>query len=70
MATLRRVANVLVFGGWMLPALLARLVPARLGPEGGADAGRPFMVIAGVWAFLAVVYGVVLAARMRRGIAS
>lgn len=67
--TLRAVANAILFAGWMLPAILARLVPARLGPDVGARAASLFNVVAGVWAFLAVVYGSVIAMRMRRGIA-
>lgn len=66
---LRSIANAILFAGWMLPAVLARLVPARLGPDIGGQAAGMFNIVAGTWAFLAVVYGSVIAVRMRRGIA-
>ena len=64
--TLRAVANTILFAGWMLPAILARLVPARLGPEVGDEVARMFNIVAGLWAFLALIYAGVLASRMRR----
>ena len=65
---LRQVANSIVFGGWAVPALLARCAPERFGPDRGEQAARLFNMVAGGWAFLAVGYGVILAARMRRGL--
>lgn len=65
---IRTLAHLILFAGWMLPIGLARLVAARL-PEAGAGAARPFEVVAGAWAFVAVMYGLVLAMRIRRGIA-
>lgn len=66
---MRSIANTILFAGWMLPAVLARLVPSRLGGEAGVRAAGMFNVVAGGWAFLALVYGIVIATRMRRGIA-
>lgn len=65
---IRKVARVVIFGGWMVPVLLARVVPAAASPE-LRDAARMFNVIGGAWAFLAVLYAAVLAVRLRRGIA-
>ena len=58
----------MVFGGWMLPAALARFAPSRMGPEVGGEAARLFNVIAGVWIVLAGAYAAVLATRIRRGL--
>lgn len=69
MQTLRLAANTILFAGWLIPALAARFIAARLGSDAGVDAARMFNVIAAAWAFAAVVYAVVLAVRMRRGIA-
>lgn len=63
---IQAVARVLVFAGWMLPMLLAELVPDRVA-AGNPDTVRMFRVVGGGWAFLAVTYGVVLALRLRRG---
>lgn len=63
---IRAVARALVFGGWMLPVLLAELVPDQVAAR-SPETVRMFRVVAGGWAFLAVTYGVVLALRMRRG---
>lgn len=60
-------ARGLVFGGWMLPAALARLVPADVAAA-APQAVRMFNIVAGGWAFLALSYGLVLALRMRRGL--
>lgn len=69
LARMRSIANTILFAGWMLPAVFARLVPSRIGGEAGDRAAGLFNVVAGGWAFLAVVYGMVIAMRMRRGIA-
>ena len=65
---IRTLAHLTLFAGWMLPVALARLANARL-PETGAGAARLFEIVAGAWAFVAVMYGLVLAMRIRRGIA-
>lgn len=69
MQTLRLAANTILFAGWLLPAVAARFIGARVGSEAATDAARMFNLIAGAWAFAALVYAVVLAVRMRRGIA-
>lgn len=58
----------MVFAGWMLPVLLARFMPERVAAA-APEAVRLFRVIGGVWAFAAVAYGLVIAMRVRRGIA-
>ena len=63
---IRAVARAFVFGGWMLPMLLAELVPEHVAAR-APETVRMFRVVGGGWAFLAVSYGVVLALRMRRG---
>lgn len=65
---IRTVAYAVIFGGWMLPALLARLAPARMGPELGGEVARLFNGIAGGWIALAGAYAAVLAVRLRRGL--
>lgn len=65
---IRTLAHLTLFAGWMLPIGLARLAVARL-PETGAGAARLLEIVAGAWAFVAVMYGLVLAMRLRRGIA-
>lgn len=64
---IRTAANTVIFGGWMLPALLARLVPERVAATSPAVV-RSFDIVAGGWAALAVAYGLVVALRVRRGI--
>lgn len=64
---IRTLAHVTLFAGWMLPIGLARLATAQLA-DAGAGAARLFEVVAGAWAFVAVMYGLVLAMRLRRGI--
>jgi hypothetical protein len=63
-----KAARLVIFGGWILPALLARVVPGGAAPE-LREAARMFDIVAGAWAFLAVLYAAVLAVRLRRGIA-
>lgn len=53
----------------MLPALLGRLAPARLGPGAGEEVARMFNLVAGGWMLVAGAYAAVLAIRMRRGLA-
>ena len=65
---IRLVANTIVFGGWILPAVLARLVPEQVGAVADADPASMFNLIAGLWGIAAAVYGVVLALRVRRSI--
>lgn len=65
---IRTLSNTMVFAGWMLPAALAQFTPGRLGPDAGRVAARMFGLIAGGWAILAVIYGVVLARRVRQGL--
>ncbi len=50
----------------MLPALLARFAPARMGAGAGEEAAQLFNVIAGTWIVVAGAYAAVLAVRMRR----
>lgn len=64
---IRTLAHLTLFAGWMLPIGLARLVSARL-PDAGTGAARLFEIVGGVWAFVAVLYGLVVAMRLRRGI--
>lgn len=64
---IRTLAHLILFAGWMLPIGLARLVSARL-PGAGAGAARLFEIVGGAWAFVAVMYGLVVATRLRRGI--
>ena len=63
---IRTVAYGIIFAGWMLPAVLARLVPTRMGPELGGEVARLFNGIAGGWIVLAGAYAAVLGVRMRR----
>lgn len=63
---IRAVARALVFGGWMVPMLLAELVPDQVEAR-APDTVRMFRMVGGGWAFLAVTYGLVLALRLRRG---
>lgn len=65
---IRTIAHAVVFGGWMLPMLLAELMPAPAAAT-APDAVRAFRVVGGGWAFLAVGYGLVIALRTRRSIA-
>lgn len=60
------VARALAFGGWMLPMLLAELVPDHVAAR-APETVRMFRLVGGGWAFLALSYGIVLALRMRRG---
>lgn len=62
---IRTAGNAVIFGGWALPLLLARLVPARLSAT-SPDAVGLFRIVGGVWAFMAVAYALVLALRLRR----
>ena len=62
---IRTAGNAVIFGGWALPLLLARFVPARLSAT-TPDAVGLFRIVGGVWAFLAVAYALVLALRLRR----
>lgn len=64
---IRRLANVVVFAGWVFPLLLARFVPPPTAAD-APDAARMFTFVGGGWAFLAVCYGLVLALRLRRTI--
>lgn len=64
---IQKLARVVIFGGWLVPVLLARVIPDAAGPE-AREAARMFNIIGGGWAFLAVVYAAVLAVRLRRGI--
>lgn len=50
----------------MLPALLARFAPARMGADLGGEVARLFNIIAGGWIVVAASYAAVLAVRMRR----
>lgn len=65
---IRTLANTMVFAGWMLPAALAQFGSPRMDPDAGRVAARMFGLVAGGWAFLAVIYGVVLARRVRQGL--
>lgn len=65
---IRTVAYGILFGGWMLPALLGRFAPARMGPGPGAEVARLFNIVAGGWIVLAAAYAAVLAVRLRRGL--
>ena len=58
-------ARAVIFGGWALPLLLARFVPARVASV-APDAVGLFRIVGGAWAFLAVAYALVLALRLRR----
>ena len=65
---IRTLAHLTLFAGWMLPIGLARLATVRL-PEAGVGVARLLEMVAGAWAFVALMYGLVLAMRLRRGIA-
>lgn len=67
-SNLRTLANIMIFGGWMLPAALAYAVRARVDIEAGGRIAGLFNIIAGFWAVLAIAYALVIAMRMRRGI--
>lgn len=62
---IQQLARVVIFGGWVVPLLLAQAIPAEAAPEVREAAGI-FNIIGGSWAFLAVVYAAVLAVRVRR----
>jgi hypothetical protein len=63
---IRTAAHLIIFGGWMLPAMLARFAPARMGPALGGEVAGLFNGIAGGWIALAGAYAAVLAVRLRR----
>lgn len=63
---IQKLARAVIFGGWIVPVLLARVIPAAAPPE-VREAARMFNIIGGGWAFVAVVYAAVLAVRVRRG---
>lgn len=60
---LRTAAWVVVFAGWMGPMGLAEFAD-----RGVPGSGTPFRWIAGVWLVLALLYAVVIAVRVRRGL--
>lgn len=63
---IRTAAYAVIFGGWILPATLARFAPGRLGPDIGGEAAHLFNVIAGGWVVMAAAYAAVLGVRLRR----
>lgn len=60
---LRTIAGVVVFAGWVGPMGLATLADRAV-----PGSGSPFRWIAGAWLALALVYAVVIAVRVRRGL--
>lgn len=60
---LRATAWVVLFGGWLAPLGLAGLADRAV-----PGSGSPFRWIAGVWLVLALMYAVVIATRVRRGL--
>lgn len=68
LATVRVVAAVVLYGGWLLPFVLGRLARSRdPGPAGEAVAGG-LAWIAGGWLVVALAYALVQALRIRRGL--
>lgn len=60
---LRATAWVVLFAGWMAP-----MGVAGLADRGVPGSGTPFRWIAGAWLVLALMYAVVIAVRVRRGL--
>lgn len=79
MRRLQQIAYVILFAGWIVPAMLAKSASASAAPRSpmelltGAESSAPadqivvfLRVVAGIWFLVALIYAVVLALRLRR----